>query len=115
MVNIGSIDGLLVSPVLDATSYAVAKSGLHQMTRALASRLVKNNISANAIVPGTFASEMLVPMLDRIEAEILAIIPMKRVGEQDGIGKSALFLCSHAGAYVIGVVLPVDGGVTECS
>lgn len=115
VVNIGSIDGLRVSPVFDAISYAVSKSGLHQMTRVLASRLVKDNITVNAIAPGAFTSKMLAPMLDLMEEEILATIPMKRVGEQDDIGGAALFLCSRAGAYVTGVVLPVDGGVTGCS
>ncbi len=115
VVNIGSIDGLRVSPVFDAISYAVAKSGLHQMTRVLASRLVKDNITVNAIAPGAFTSKMLAPMLDRMEEEILATIPMRRVGGQDDIGGAALFLCSRAGAYVTGIVLPVDGGVTGCS
>jgi NAD(P)-dependent dehydrogenase (short-subunit alcohol dehydrogenase family) len=114
VINIGSIDGLRVSPVFDAVSYAVSKSGLHQMTRVLASRLVKDNITVNAIAPGAFASKMLAPMLDRMEEDILATIPMRRVGEQDDIGGAAVFLCSRAGAYVTGVVLPVDGGVTGC-
>ncbi|MDE2466690.1 MAG: SDR family oxidoreductase [Alphaproteobacteria bacterium] len=114
VVNIGSIDGLHVSAVFDAVSYAVSKSGLHQMTRVLASRLVKDNIRVNAIAPGAFTSKMLAPMLDRMEEDILATIPMRRVGEQDDIGGAAVFLCSRAGAYVTGVVLPVDGGVTGC-
>jgi NAD(P)-dependent dehydrogenase (short-subunit alcohol dehydrogenase family) len=84
------------------------------MTRVLASRLVKDNITVNAIAPGAFASKMLAPMLDRMEEDILATIPMRRVGEQDDIGGAAVFLCSRAGAYVTGVVLPVDGGVTGC-
>lgn len=114
VINIGSIDGLHVSPVFDAVSYAVSKSGLHQMTRVLACRLVKDNITVNAIAPGAFTSKMLAPMLARMEEDILATIPMRRVGEQDDIGGAAVFLCSRAGAYVTGIVLPIDGGVTGC-
>ena len=114
VLNIGSIDGLHVSAVFEAVSYAVAKSGLHHMTRVLASRLVKDNVTVNAIAPGAFESRMLAPMMDRMGDDVLATIPMARVGGQDDIGGAAVFLCSRAGAYVTGVVLPVDGGVTGC-
>ena len=53
VINIGSIDGINV-PIFETFSYSASKAAVHHLTRALASKLVKENILVNAIAPGPF-------------------------------------------------------------
>ena len=58
VINIGSIDGINV-PIFETFSYSASKAAVHHLTRALASKLVRENILVNAIAPGPFPSMML--------------------------------------------------------
>ncbi|MEM7535140.1 MAG: SDR family oxidoreductase, partial [Chloroflexota bacterium] len=68
----------------------------------------------NAILPGPFATEMNLPLLDDPQKyeEFVARIPMGRWGELDEIGGLAVFLASKAGSYVTGTGISIDGGWT---
>ncbi len=110
VVNIGSIDGLHV-PALETYSYSAAKAALHHMTRVLAKRLAPDNITVNAIAPGPFESKMMAATLEAFGDAIREQIPLRRIGEPSDMAGAAIFLCSKAGAYVNGAVLPVDGGL----
>ena len=65
----------------------------------------------NAIAPGPFESKMTAYILAEHEPKILSSSPMRRIGRPDDMAGAAVFLSSRAGAYVNGVVLPVDGGI----
>jgi NAD(P)-dependent dehydrogenase (short-subunit alcohol dehydrogenase family) len=108
VVNIGSIDGLHV-PLLDTFSYSSAKAALHHLTRVLAPR-----ITVNAIAPGPFESQMMKATLERFGDSIRKTNPRGRIGEPEDVAGTTIFLCSRAGAYVTGSVLPVDGGISTC-
>jgi NAD(P)-dependent dehydrogenase (short-subunit alcohol dehydrogenase family) len=110
VVNIGSVDGIRV-PSLETYSYSAAKAAVHQMTRVLASRLAPDNITVNAIAPGPFESKMMAATLEAWGDAIREQIPLRRIGEPSDMAGAAIFLCSKAGAYVTGIVLPVDGGI----
>jgi NAD(P)-dependent dehydrogenase (short-subunit alcohol dehydrogenase family) len=109
VVNIGSIDGLHV-PVLETYSYSASKAAVHQLTRHLAKKLAPR-ITVNAIAPGPFQSKMMAATLDAFGAQIAAGAPMKRIGRPDDMAGAAIYLASRAGAYLTGVILPVDGGI----
>jgi NAD(P)-dependent dehydrogenase (short-subunit alcohol dehydrogenase family) len=109
VVNIGSIDGIHV-PMLETYSYAASKAAVHQLTRHLARKLAPR-ITVNAIAPGPFESKMMAATLDAFGAQIVAGAPMKRIGRPDDMAGAAIYLASRAGAYLTGVVLPVDGGI----
>jgi len=109
VVNIGSIDGIHV-PVLETYSYSASKAAVHQLTRHLAKRLAPR-ITVNAIAPGPFQSKMMAATLDAFGAQIAASAPMKRIGRPDDMAGAAIYLASRAGAYLTGVILPVDGGI----
>jgi NAD(P)-dependent dehydrogenase (short-subunit alcohol dehydrogenase family) len=109
-VNIGSVDGMRV-PELETYSYSASKAAVHHMTRVLARRLAPDHITVNAIAPGPFESKMMAATLEAFGDEIREGIPLKRIGEPDDMVGATVFLCSRAGAYVTGVVLPVDGGI----
>lgn len=110
VVNIGSIDGLRV-PTMEVYSYSASKAAVHQLTRHLAKQLAPE-ITVNAIAPGPFESKMMAATLAAFGDEIAASAALQRIGRPDDMAGAALFLCSRAGSYVTGAVLPVDGGLS---
>ena len=112
IVNIGSVEGIHVSPIFEVYSYSASKAAVHHLTRLLAKQLAPRNINVVAIAPGPFKSEMMKRALDSVGEQVLETVPQKRFGTIEDIGGTAIYLCSRAGAYVTGVVLPLDGGIT---
>lgn len=112
VINIGSVDGLR-SPSMDSFAYSSSKAAVHQLTRHLASRLTRDNITVNAIAPGPFDSKMMAFVLDDPEGRAAAAssVPLGRIGRPDDMAGAAVFLASRAGSYLTGTVLPVAGGV----
>ena len=111
VINIGSIDGLHVSD-LETYSYAASKAGIIHLTRMMAKNLAKRHITANAIAPGPFRSKMMAHTLATMGEEIVAGNPRGRIGEPEDMAGVAIYLASRAGAYLNGVVIPVDGGIS---
>jgi NAD(P)-dependent dehydrogenase (short-subunit alcohol dehydrogenase family) len=113
VVNIGSVDGLRISP-WETYSYQASKAAIHHLTRRMAARLIRDGIIVNAIAPGAFPSEMNRAARDNGESYARSI-PAGRIGRPEDIAAAAIYLASRAGDYVVGEVLPVDGGVTFAS
>lgn len=110
VVNVGSIDGLRVTP-MPTYSYSASKAGVHQLTRVLAAELGPRHIRVNAIAPGPFESKMMAATLAEHGDEIAQSSVLGRIGQPDDMAGVAVFLASRASAYVTGAVLPVDGGI----
>lgn len=110
VVNVGSIDGLRV-PQLPTYSYSTSKAAVHHLTRVLARELGPRRITVNAVAPGPFESRMMAATLAAHGDEIAASSPLGRIGRPDDMAGVAVYLCSRAGAYVTGAVIPVDGGI----
>ena len=111
VINIGSIDGLRV-PMLETYAYSASKAAVHHLTRVLAQRLASQHITVNAVAPGPFESKMMAETLKNFGDMIVASCPLGRIGEPEDMAGVAIYLASRAGAYVTGVVIPVDGGIT---
>lgn len=111
VINIGSIDGIQ-APAMETYAYSSSKAAVHQLTRHLAHNLANRNIIVNAIAPGPFESKMMHETLQRFGDNIRATNPRKRIGEPDDMAGTAIFLSSKASAYITGVVIPVDGGIS---
>ena len=113
VVMVGSVDGIRV-PVTPLFSYGASKAAVHSLTRHLAHSLAPEHVNVNAIAPGMFESAMTERMLaapgmlERIEGAI----PLGRIGSPQDMAAAVLYLCSRGGAYLTGVVVPVDGGVS---
>lgn len=109
VINIGSIDGLHVSPI-ETYSYAASKAGVLHLTRMMAKNLARRGIAVNAIAPGYFPSKMTAGIADAIDRDAIARTPMARWGTTADMAGVALFLGSRASAYLCGSVVTVDGG-----
>jgi NAD(P)-dependent dehydrogenase (short-subunit alcohol dehydrogenase family) len=110
VINIGSIDGLNV-PGFPTFSYSTSKAAVHHLTRHLASQLVSENIIVNAIAPGPYPSNMLGSAVNSDYSVIEQNNPRKRTGSPEDIAGLTIFLCSRAGAYVVGETIASDGGL----
>jgi NAD(P)-dependent dehydrogenase (short-subunit alcohol dehydrogenase family) len=113
VINIGSIDGLVVSQS-DNFSYVASKAGVHMLTRKLAATLAPDRVTVNAIAPGPFATKMMAYVLDDPERRrgVEQRVPLGRIGSYEDVAGTAIFLASRAGAYLTGAIVPVDGGAS---
>jgi NAD(P)-dependent dehydrogenase (short-subunit alcohol dehydrogenase family) len=115
IINIGSIGGQN-SLGRGNFVYGVAKSGIHQMTRELATEWAKHRIRVNALLPAQMKTPAVKAWLENpatdpnLLVRLLSGIPMNRLGETADIVGPAVFLASDAAAFVTGALLPVDGG-----
>jgi NAD(P)-dependent dehydrogenase (short-subunit alcohol dehydrogenase family) len=112
VVNLGSILGAVA--LGGRAPYASSKAGVINLTKVLALEWAGTGVTANAICPGPFATEMNLPLLnDPVKyQEFVKKIPMGRWGELDELAGAVVFLSSPASSFVTGTSLFVDGGWT---
>jgi len=112
IINIGSIMSQIARPGVSA--YVATKHAVAGLTKALAVELGPKGVTANAIGPGYFRTELTEPLQHDPEFSkmIETRCPVGRWGEAAEIGGVAVFLASDAAAYINGHLLIVDGGLT---
>jgi 2-dehydro-3-deoxy-D-gluconate 5-dehydrogenase len=109
IVNVTSIDALHPSMV-GLAHYDASKHGAWGFTKNIALELAPHNIAVNAIAPGGIRTPGTGDMDEAALAGFEAMIPMRRMGDPDDIGRAALFLASELSSYVTGAQIVVDGG-----
>lgn len=112
IVNFASLQTFRAFP--GGIAYGASKAGIAQLTRAMAEAWSHNGVTANAIGPGFFPTELSQAVFadpDRV-ARNAAQTCMRRNGTLEDIDGPLLFLCSEASGYVTGQTLMVDGGFT---
>jgi NAD(P)-dependent dehydrogenase (short-subunit alcohol dehydrogenase family) len=114
IINIASTAGLggAMPEVLDAIAYNTSKGGLVNFTRDLAVKWARYAINVNAIAPGWFPSRMSQAVVERWGDRLARTIPLGRIGGEEDLKGTVVFLASRASDYVTGQVLAVDGGQT---
>lgn len=113
IVGIASVDGQRASPMRGA--YGAAKAGLISVVQTMAVEWAPHNISVNAIAPGHIVTPRLFDTPRRVEGYANSLIPLRRRGTTDDIGKAVLFLLSDLASYVNGTTLDVDGGLLSAN
>ncbi len=93
-------------------NYAASKAGLSGMARSLAREFASRSITVNVVAPGPIATDMTDALTDAQRAAIGDNVPAGRFGTADEVAAAVTFLASDAAAFITGIVLPVDGGLT---
>lgn len=112
IVCISSVHDII--PWAGHVNYATSKGGILMMMKTMAQELAPRKIRVNAISPGAIKT----PINEEVWSdpqqakELLNIIPYKRIGEPEDIGKVAAWLVSDEADYITGTTIYVDGGMT---
>lgn len=101
IVNIGYAGAQNLVARANLTAYAIAKTGVVLLTKAIARAEAGNGITANVVAPGVIESSATQPLRE---------IPAGRVGRIDEVAAAVLYFVSPAAEYVTGQVLEVAGG-----
>lgn len=115
VINISSIDGMRAEQTAGPTAafaYTTSKGALIHLGNALCRALSPYNITVNTVCPGVFPSKMTKFMFDNdnLIGHLQDKNPLKRTGQTSDMAGTLLYLCSRAGAFTNGAVLPLDGG-----
>ncbi len=92
--------------------YTSSKAGIIGLTRSLAKALGAYNVTVNAIAPGPTPTPMTESWLPQTQDSLIEQIPLRRIGTPRDIANAALFLASDEAAFITGICLDVNGGLT---
>jgi acetoacetyl-CoA reductase len=108
IINISSINGQ--KGQVGQSNYSAAKAGMIGFTKALAQENAKKGITVNAIAPGYIDTEMVQGVPQNVLEQIVAAIPVGRLGMADEIARCVAFLAAEEAGYITGSTLTVNGG-----
>jgi glucose 1-dehydrogenase len=103
-----------IIPWAGHVNYAASKGGLMLLMKSLAQEVAEKRIRVNSIGPGAIRTPINTAAWDTPEAyaELMKLVPYKRIGEVDEIGRAAVWLASDFSDYIVGTTLFIDGGMT---
>lgn len=111
IVNVSSIAGKRGMP--NTAAYCTSNAGIQGFSQALAMELAPHNIRVNAVCPGVIDTSRMDDLgrEEKWQATIDQLIPLKRAGTDEEVGKFIAYLCSPDASYITGQSLNIDGGV----
>ncbi len=110
IINISSVSGLMGQ--VGQVNYSASKAGLIGFTKSLAREVGKRGITVNVVAPGYIPTDLNVDLDASIQDKIRELIPLDHFGTGEDVANAVAFLASQSAAYITGVVLPVDGGLS---
>ncbi len=108
-VNVSSVVAQMGNP--GQSNYVASKAGIEGFTRALAQEVASRNITVNAIAPGFIETDMTAELSAPQVEQMLARIPLNRMGTPSEVAHAVAFLVSEQASYITGVTLSVNGGL----
>jgi len=108
IVNISSINGQ--AGQIGQTNYAAAKAGMLGFTKALAQEGASRGVTVNALAPGYTETDMVRAVPANVLEQIVARIPVGRLGKPEEIARAVLFLVADEAGFITGSTLTVNGG-----
>ncbi|MCE5238812.1 3-oxoacyl-[acyl-carrier-protein] reductase [bacterium] len=109
IVSMASLVGLAGN--FGQCNYAASKAGLIGFSKSLAREVARKGITVNCLAPGFIDTEMTQAIPDDVKPQVLAQIPMGKMGTPEDIANAALFLASDEASYITGHVISVNGGM----
>jgi NAD(P)-dependent dehydrogenase (short-subunit alcohol dehydrogenase family) len=114
IINISSVTAGRASPYNGP--YAVAKSGVDNLTQTLAAELAALGIRVNGVAPGPIPTEVFLEFMKLEEKDIPQLgerfqIPLGRVGTPEDIAPAVVYLASDASAWMTGQTIRISGGL----
>ncbi|MFW0776828.1 MAG: acetoacetyl-CoA reductase [Rickettsiales bacterium] len=108
IINISSVNGQLGQ--FGQTNYSAAKAGVVGFTKALARETAAKGITVNTVAPGYIETDMTSAVSEDVMKQIIAGIPVGRMGKPEEIARAVRFLVADEAAFITGETLSVNGG-----
>ncbi|HSB03696.1 MAG TPA: SDR family NAD(P)-dependent oxidoreductase [Thermodesulfobacteriota bacterium] len=109
IVNVSSIAGKM-GDITSAPGYGPSKAAVDALTKTLARQLACYGINVNAVSPHAIETEMSAQWSEERRKEIIASIPLSRLGKPEDVAEAVLFLVSDSASFITGEILDVNGG-----
>lgn len=93
-----------------APSYGASKAGVNYLTQHLALEMAKYNIYVNAVCPGPIETDMSMQWTDEYRKELIARIPLGKLGKSQNVADAVLFLASKMSDFITGETININGG-----
>jgi glucose 1-dehydrogenase len=115
IINVSSVHEDLPMPT--NSPYCATKGGLRMLMRTIAVELAPHSITVNNIAPGAVDTPMDAPLKEDTNQmqQLLAEIPLRRMGKPEEVAALAVYLASDAASYVTGSTFVIDGGMMRHS
>ncbi|MCD6018299.1 MAG: 3-ketoacyl-ACP reductase [Bacteroidetes bacterium] len=108
IINISSVNGQRGQ--FGQTNYSAAKAGMHGFTKSLAMEVAKYGVTVNTISPGYIATDMVMAVPEKVLNQIVAQVPMGRLGGTHEVAHLVSFLASEETSFVTGANYSINGG-----
>ncbi|MBN0649878.1 acetoacetyl-CoA reductase [Pseudomonas aeruginosa] len=108
IVNVSSINGN--KGQFGQTNYSAAKAGIHGFTKALAQEVARKGVTVNTVSPGYLETKMVTTVAEDVLKQIVAAIPIGRLGKPKEIAALIAFIVSDAAAFMTGSNVSMNGG-----
>ncbi|HLV77324.1 MAG TPA: acetoacetyl-CoA reductase [Marinobacter sp.] len=108
IVNVSSLNG--EKGQFGQSNYAATKAGIYGFTKSIAQEGARKGVTANAVSPGYIDTPMVRQVPEKVLENIIAGIPVGRLGQPEDIARAVAFLTADDAGFVTGTNLSVNGG-----